>query len=347
MADCSCISSSAPAALAAASSNAMDSLRNQCGNGVAGVSDLRNISAIETVAQTSEVAQVARIGGIGLDFPAQVGNMVIDDTIGGIGIRPPRCGEQAFAAEHAAARVNEGGEQFEFERRQLDRLSLAPQLATLEIDLDFAEGVAIGLVFAAGAAQQSFHAGSELAGAEGLGHVIVGSEFEAHHYLRLLRLGGQHENGSAQAVAPELAADFKTILSGKHDVEQNQIEGTFARAAGGNQAVGDRLDFVALHAEVVFQAKSDAGLVLNYQDAGHACPASGSSMVNVLPCPGSLATRIAPPWAATMCRTMASPTPEPFTLAAAAALPRTNFRNILFCSDAVIPGPSSRTRMAT
>ena len=48
----------------------------------------------------------------------------------------------------------------------------------------------------------------------------------------------------------------------------------------------------------------------------------------MLPWPGSLATVISPPCAATMWRTMANPTPEPLTLAAAAALPRTNLRKM-------------------
>jgi len=67
----------------------------------------------------------------------------------------------------------------------------------------------------------------------------------------------------------------------------------------------------------------------------------------VLPCPGSLARVTAPRWAVTIWRTMARPRPEPLTLADAAALPLTNFRKIALRSERAMPGPSSRTRIAT
>src|SRR6185369_7987078 len=117
--------------------------------------------------------------------------------------------------------------------------------------------------------------------------------------------------------------------------------------AAGGISIREDLNFIALHLEVVLQAKRDAWLIFHDQDLCHTLSACGNNNVNVLPCPRSLTTTISPPCAATMWRTIASPTPDPFTLAAIAALPLINFLKIVFLSDAAIPKPLSRTRMAT
>src|SRR5579864_7479627 len=148
-------------------------------------------------------------------------------------------------------------------------------------------------------------------------------------------------------MAPQLAAHLESVLSGQHDIQQDEIEGGFLRAPRCSQAVHHGFDLIAFHFEIVLQPQGNARFVFHYQNSGHAFPTPGSSIVNVLPWPGSLATVMAPPCAATIWRTIASPTPEPFTLAAAAALPRTNLRKIALRSDSAMPGPLSRTRMAT
>ena len=66
----------------------------------------------------------------------------------------------------------------------------------------------------------------------------------------------------------------------------------------------------------------------------------------MLPWPGSLSNRISPSWASTMRRAMAKPMPVPWIWAAWEPVPRTNLLKISFCSEAGMPMPRSRTRMA-
>src|SRR6516162_9969044 len=148
-------------------------------------------------------------------------------------------------------------------------------------------------------------------------------------------------------MAAQFAADLEAIFSREHDVKQNQVEGGFTGACRGRVAIGDSLDLVAFHAQIVFEAKCNSRFILHDQNASHARPTPGKSMVNVDPHPGWLATWMRPRCAATMWRTMANPTPDPLTLPSAAALPRTNLRKIFLRSDSTIPGPRSRTRIAT
>src|SRR5215472_17128050 len=273
--------------------------------------------------------------------------MVIDDALGGEGIGRPGAGKKLIAAQHAAPRVHKQAQQLELERGQIHKAAIFADLAAVEIDFDVSEAATAGLRLGTGAAKQGFDSGAELVHAERLGDVIVGAEFQTHHLFGFLRLGGEHENRRAAAAAAEIAADFKSILAGQHDVEHDQIELVLLGAAEGVGAVGGDLDLIAFHLEIVFEAQRDGGFVFSDQDAGHArLPRAGSNMVNSLPCPGSLATTICPPCAATMWRTIARPSPDPLALAAFAALPRTKRRKMAFRSTAGMPSPLSRTRIA-
>ena len=66
---------------------------------------------------------------------------------------------------------------------------------------------------------------------------------------------------------------------------------------------------------------------------------AGSTMVNVLPCPGALSTLHRPPCASTMCRTIARPMPVPLMPCTRLDAPRTNFLKICSCSSRGMPSP--------
>src|SRR6185503_12774923 len=81
-----------------------------------------------------------------------------------------------------------------------------------------------------------------------------------------------------------------------------------------------RQHLVALELQVVLQDEPQIGLVLYRQDSWNHLPpslivllhvASGSVIVNTLPCPCSLCTSIVPPCATTVERTIARPRPKP------------------------------------
>ncbi len=118
------------------------------------------------------------------------------------------------------------------------------------------------------AAEHGFDAGDEFAHGEGLGHVVVGADFEADDTVDFVVTGGEHEDGDS-AGAADLAADVEAVHAGEHEVEHQEVglvgEGEFEAAF----AVGGSLDLVALAAEVVGDGAGEAFLVLDDQDPGH------------------------------------------------------------------------------
>src|SRR5262249_13420067 len=129
------------------------------------------------------------------------------------------------------------------------------------------------------------------------------------------------------------------VFARQHHVQQDQIEGRLAGAPGSSNSIAHHLHVVAFHLQVVFQAQSDRGFIFDYKNACHALFLAGSSSVNVLPQPGSLANRMCLLCAGTIWRTMVKPTRVPSPPPAAAALPRTNFRNMALFSDLAMPAP--------
>src|SRR5262249_52772385 len=174
----------------------------------------------------------------------------------------------------------------------------------------------------------------------------IGAQLKAHHLLCFLRFRGEHKNRNARTGTAQFATDIKSVFAGQHDVQKHQIEGCLAGPSACSYTVADYLDLVAFHLQVVLQAKSDRCLIFDQQNTRHDFSAAGRTSVNVLPSPGSLSTLISPRWAIAISRAMVRPTPVPLTFPARAALPRTNFLKMAFCSKAGIPRPRSRTRIA-
>ena len=132
--------------------------------------------------------------------------------------------------------------------------------------------------------------------AKGFCYVVIGAEFQAHHFLGFLRLCRQHQYRRASSISPQLPADFEAVFSRKHYVEHNQIELRLRCPARGIEAIAGDLNFVAFQFEVVFQAKSDGGFVFGDENASHLFPpCTGKSIVNSLPWPRVLARVISPP----------------------------------------------------
>src|SRR5262249_1449647 len=134
-----------------------------------------------------------------------------------------------------------------------------------------------------------------------------------------------HEDRHAKPRPAEFSTDVETVLAGQHDIEQDQIELCFPSAPGRRISIARNFDFVALHLQIVFQPERNRRFILHHKAPAHPRPPEGLGIVNVWLRRDRRAPGFCPPCAATMCRTIASPTPVPFTLPATAALPRTNF----------------------
>ena len=97
--------------------------------------------AVEAVAQAAQRHEIPRPVGIRLDLLPQIRHLVVDDAIGHVRVAAPDLVEQLRAREQAAGALDERRQQLEFERREVDRLAAAPELAAGEIELRVAEPV--------------------------------------------------------------------------------------------------------------------------------------------------------------------------------------------------------------
>jgi serine/threonine protein kinase len=63
----------------------------------------------------------------------------------------------------------------------------------------------------------------DLAGAEGLGNIVVGPHFQADDPVRLLGLGGEHDDrqGGGGRLGTKTPADFQTVHLGQHEIQND------------------------------------------------------------------------------------------------------------------------------
>lgn len=184
----------------------------------------------------------------------------------------PHVLEELFAGLNAAATFHEGGEEFEFGGGQVDALAADGDEVARDIDGEVTGLEAFGAFGGLGAAFEEFaDAEDEFAGAERLGDVIVGAEFETQNAVDFGGPGGEHDDGDAGGggVAAEELADFQAVHLGEHDVEEDEIGGIEAGGLEGFGAVGG-----GDHLEAgTFQIEGDQfdgiGLVVHDQDLWH------------------------------------------------------------------------------
>jgi hypothetical protein len=166
------------------------------------------------------------------------------------------------AAEHAPLAAQEQLQHLQLDRGQVDARARAAKLSPGEIHFAVSESVN-ERAFRRGAPEQRPYACPELARTEGLRDVVVCAHIEAHHLLGLLCLRGEHQNGRADAGAPEIATDFEAILRGQHDVEQDEIPAGLAAATARLVAVCHDRHVVPFVLEVELETQGDVGLVFD------------------------------------------------------------------------------------
>src|SRR5262245_36070333 len=182
--------------------------------------------APEAVAHPAHGEEKLGVFRVLLQLLAQVADVdVYGARIAVLGIAPDVL-EQRLAAEHAAGRARQRGEDLELDVGDADLLRAQGDHAPLEVDLQLAavEGLLVGrLRDHPRAPQGGLDAAAELAHREGLGYVVVGADLEAGDLVGLAALGGQHDDRHLAARA-HLAADFDAVHLRQHQVEDDEIE---------------------------------------------------------------------------------------------------------------------------
>ncbi len=180
----------------------------------------------------------------------------------------PHAVEKLVATEDAARAFHEELEQAVFGRAHLQVLPPAGDLVRDRVELDVTHFDRLAGQGRADAAEDGGDARQQLAGGEGLGHVVVGAGLEAANavVLRLARCEHDDRDVRGRLVAAQAAADLDAAGSLDHPVEDDEVGHFLGGEHQGFVAVGGGADAVALVGEPVLEQFRKGGVVFDEKE---------------------------------------------------------------------------------
>src|SRR6266852_4643700 len=109
--------------------------------------------------------------------------------------------EQPVAAHRLPGMTQKMLQQLKLLTRKLHRLTTTQDLVAAQVHVDIAEGIAV-LLFRERLcpSQNGLHASEQFSDREGLGDVVIGSEFETHNLIHFLAARRKHDDGNRGAL---------------------------------------------------------------------------------------------------------------------------------------------------
>ena len=140
----------------------------------------------------------------------------------------PDPAEQFFLAEYMVGILGQECQKIKFLGRKvlLNAVNIysSGRLVNLQAaDLHDIIGPGIGTDQALIAGHMGLYPGNQLTGAEGLGHVVVSAQAKAADLIDVILFGRHHQDRNIFGF-PDLAAYFKAVNTGKHKIQDDQIE---------------------------------------------------------------------------------------------------------------------------
>ncbi len=117
-----------------------------------------------------------------------------------------------------------------------------------------------------------FDAGHQFARAEGLGDVVVATDFEAEDAVDFVGAGGQEYDRYAReaSAGTKAAAQFEAVMAGEHDVENDQIRAKAFERRERAILASENSRLETRTRQVVFDQRSEFGFIFDYGYAfGH------------------------------------------------------------------------------
>ena len=160
-------------------------------------------------------------------------------------------------------------EELELGRRQLDGRAahLGPHPRQVEDDVADVDRLG-GLGRSIGPAEDCPDPCHELARAERLGEVVVGTELEAQQLVELVVARGEHDDRDGR-VTPKLAGDVEAVEPRQPEVEDDEIRAALADRRQRRRAVAGRQHREARVLEVVAGERGDLRFVVDDEDGLH------------------------------------------------------------------------------
>ncbi len=199
--------------------------------------------------------------------------MDVHDALVAVEVVSPHRFEQLSARVDPTGRSREGEQQVELERREGHRPPVDAHLSAQGVQGEAAhphDGV-LGLALlraGASSAQHTLDPGDDFAGAERLGHVVVGAHLQPDDAIDLFGARGHKDDVDLRRPSQD-PQDLEAVEVRQPDVEQDQV-GRGDRGAGAVQGVGAGVGLVDDEAgvlEIRPQHLADAALVIDDEDA--------------------------------------------------------------------------------
>lgn len=178
----------------------------------------------QLVPEAVDRQDVLRLVGELFDLLAELDDEVVDGAVGGVGFDAPDLVQDLLSAHGLAHALVQEPEELDLVEREL-----LGGLAPGERVRGGAHGRGADLERpgvvrrAIGAAKDGAEARHELAGAEGLGDVVVRARVEATDLVGLLALRGQHDDRHERIVTPDLLAHLVPVQIGEHQIEEHRV----------------------------------------------------------------------------------------------------------------------------
>ena len=118
------------------------------------------------------------------------------------------------------------------------------------------------------APQLAADSGADLQGLEGLGDIVVRSQVQPQHLVRVLAFGGEQDDRGV-ALLPDGGQGAQSVHDGHHDIQQDQLYLLPLQGLQGFLPVGGGEKLVIRPRQVDFQSGDDIGVVVADQDVGH------------------------------------------------------------------------------
>src|SRR5580698_403146 len=147
--------------------------------------------------------QMPRVCRVRLQLLAKLQNLIVYGSRRWIKVITPHFVQQNIAGEHALRIFGKELQQIKIVGGEDDRRTVAHHRHFSEVYLAIGKTVGVLRCRSEPAANGGLHARGELARAEGLGHVVVGAEFQKQHLVGDLGNRAQHDDGNLTGKALE------------------------------------------------------------------------------------------------------------------------------------------------
>jgi hypothetical protein len=199
--------------------------------------------------------------------------MHINNAINAVEIVTPNPFQELLARKHTPRHCSQRVEQIELTRCQRHRHAAPLHLSSRNIDLKIAKRQECILSWRrprmTPAAQDRFDARYQFARAERFGQIVIGAHRQTNDLINLLCTRSEHKD-IWTAIVLQAATNFKTINSGKQEVEHNQVRTHYLRLLQCRFTVARSMNDKAVGLEIGDDQIQNRLLILNNEDrSGH------------------------------------------------------------------------------